>query len=139
MTEFKKHTFIRRLDIYTRFRNEKKYRNREFMNSSRYKELLCFEEAIVEHLTEIFLPCSNEKKKGELSMKERMKMFLRYVTDLGFQTTLMKILALIKHRKLLGVNDYGLAPWMLTKFKNLGNKKEEIYIRIRKKKRRVFG
>ncbi len=67
-------------------RAEKYYKKRTTTHPNDFKTLYRFEEENVEWLTNYFLEPSTETRGGALTPKNRMKIFLRYVSDPGFQS-----------------------------------------------------
>lgn len=71
---------------FLRFRNRKNYRDRVNCDGERYKELYRFSEENVEWMADHFLGEYDETRGKALSSKQKMKIFLRFLGDPGFQT-----------------------------------------------------
>ena len=66
-------------------RKKKTYKERHITSPDDYKKLYRFTKENVEWLAEYFLGESGETRGGALSNKARMKIFLRYLADPGYQ------------------------------------------------------
>ena len=65
----------------------KVYKERRDQNDEDYRTLFRFNiENIVQWLTNHFLNENNETRGGALTNEQRMKIFLRYLSDPGFQS-----------------------------------------------------
>lgn len=71
--------------VFMRIRKSKKYEERKFIRDDRYKELVRFDKGSVEYLSTLFLQDSNETRGGAVSPVRKMEVFLRYLSDPGFQ------------------------------------------------------
>lgn len=71
-----------------RVRKQKAYVERKCLSRDRYKELLRFEEGSVEFFTNYFLPEAEtfDRRGGALTPQRKMEIFLRYLSDPGFQS-----------------------------------------------------
>lgn len=67
-------------------RNRKNYRKRRSISPSKSKLLLRFESESVDYISDYFLPEKDESRGGALASRQKMEIFLRYVSDTGFQT-----------------------------------------------------
>lgn len=67
-------------------RNTKTYRNRLTISPDRCKQLLRFESESVDFLTEFFVGNETETRGGALSPRNKMEIFLRYLSDPGYQS-----------------------------------------------------
>ena len=67
-------------------RREKCYKPRRSPPGDNYKTLYRFSEENVKWITSHFLPETEERRGGALSSEQRMKIFLRYMADPGFQS-----------------------------------------------------
>ncbi len=73
------------MPIITTFREKKYYKQRLETVPSDFKALYRFEEHNVDWLTNYFLEDSTETRGGAVSPKHQLMIFLRYVSDPGFQ------------------------------------------------------
>lgn len=71
---------------FIRFRKEKSYLERKDISCSDSKVLLRFESENVDYLSDHFLGETDETRGGALSSRQRMEIFLRFVSNTGFQT-----------------------------------------------------
>lgn len=71
---------------FMHLRAPKRYENRVSVDRLRCKELLRFESESVHFLKDYFLTERNETRGGALSARMKMEIFLRYLSDPGFQT-----------------------------------------------------
>lgn len=76
------------LNIY-QSRSVKVYKTRRDGDDNNFKDLYRFTRENVDRVTHFFLGNSCETRGGALSNVQRMKCFLRYVGDPGFQVTKM--------------------------------------------------
>lgn len=75
------------ISVINFFRKTKVYKERrEVEDEGDYRKLFRFDQKNVEWLANYFLGDSHERRGGALSSYEKMKTFLRYVADPGFQT-----------------------------------------------------
>lgn len=72
-------------------RRQKIYVNRRNTNSDNYRNLYRFTEENVEWLTEEFLASCSETRGGALNRDRKMRTFLRYIGDPGFQVINFKL------------------------------------------------
>lgn len=72
--------------IAARLRREKCYRPRRCPPGEHYKTLYRFNEENVKWIAKHFLTETGERRGGALSSEQKMKIFLRYVADPGFQS-----------------------------------------------------
>lgn len=75
---------------FIQLRCPKLYRERVHTRAEDYHGLYRFNEENVEWKADHFLGVSNETRGGALSSKKRMKIFLRFVSDPGFQSGIGK-------------------------------------------------
>lgn len=66
-------------------RCEKVYRPRREVRDEDYRKLFRFSRENVAYLAETFLPPNFETRGGALNNIQRMEIFLRYLSDPGFQ------------------------------------------------------
>ncbi|XP_055628999.1 putative nuclease HARBI1 [Toxorhynchites rutilus septentrionalis] len=71
--------------IYTRNRATKIYKGIRIGDDDNFKQLYRFSRENVDHLAQFFLGNDNETRGGALGDIQRMKCFLRYLGDPGFQ------------------------------------------------------
>lgn len=64
----------------------KVYKERRDQNDEDYRTLFRFNRENVQWLTNHFLNENNETRGGALTNEQRMKIFLRYLSDPGFQS-----------------------------------------------------
>ena len=67
-------------------RRKKCYKTRRSSNNADFKSLYRFSEQNVQWISSHFLGESHERRGGALSSEQRMKIFLRYMADPGFQS-----------------------------------------------------
>lgn len=61
------------------------YKPRREVRDEDYRKLFRFTRESVDYLADFFLPPSNETRGGALSNIKKMEIFLRYLSDPGFQ------------------------------------------------------
>lgn len=66
-------------------RKRKNYRDRRSISPTKSKLLLRFQSENIDYLSDYFLPEADETRGGALAAREKMQIFLRYVSDTGFQ------------------------------------------------------
>lgn len=71
--------------VFMHVRNRKTFKARRNIDDDNYKNLLRFEKRSVAYLTATFLPESDEMRGGAVTTQEKMEIFLRYLSDPGFQ------------------------------------------------------
>nr|XP_029710214.1 putative nuclease HARBI1 [Aedes albopictus] len=75
-------------------RRQKIYVNRRNTNSDNYRNLYRFTEENVEWLTEEFLASCSETRGGALNRDRKMRTFLRYIGDPGFQVGVGEVIGI---------------------------------------------
>ena len=70
--------------LFMQIRAPKVYKNRR-NHTREYRAMFRFEEHHVNYLADTFLDIVNETRGGDLSRKEKMEVFFRYIGDPGFQ------------------------------------------------------
>ena len=73
-------------EFLNNLRSRKVYSVRRDVDERDWKVLYRFERENVEWMTELFLGHSEERRGGALTPLQRLKIFLRYAADPGFQT-----------------------------------------------------
>lgn len=75
------------INFFSNFENPrgKIYKVRRNVHDKYYHKLFRFTRANVKFLADHFLPLNNETRGGSLSNVRRMEIFLRYISDPGFQ------------------------------------------------------
>lgn len=71
---------------FLNLRREKQYRNRQNIPQNHSKQLLRFESDSVDFITNYFFEENAENRGGALSSRKKIEIFLRYVSDPGFQS-----------------------------------------------------
>lgn len=83
-------------------REVKHYRERKAVSPSKCKQLIRFESDSVDFLCNQFIQDRDESRGGALSSRMRMELFLRYVSDPGFQSGVAEDFGI--HRTTVGKN-----------------------------------